>query len=420
MPCTIIFINIKTIAASAAFFMLSSRIFYLSLLAFIWSWLSYDHYRPWVNFHSESMALAGLSLLLASILVRKIDINIPKSIMLIFVGLMVLVWLQYAWGLVPFSGDAVLSSIFIICLFVAIVVGFSIADVEKPNETWLIAFMHAIWISAFASAFIGFLQWFNLQESWGMYVSQTYIGDRASGNMGQPNLLATLLLMGLAALSYVQSKQRIGKLMFGAVAIIITLALVMAQSRAALLSAILMTGFGFWKSRLPSSGVSARWILVWFGGFLLTTWLLPNTTQFLLTDSPRALSVTSSELRLLMWKQIASAVWQSPWVGYGWNQTPTAHTFGALAYPGSFTFTYTHNVVLDILAWCGLPVGLLIVGVSGYWVVSRAVQSYREQGNFCNGSFASNVDAQHGGVSVCLHLLLVVSGVIDWSRGEKH
>jgi O-antigen ligase len=366
--------------------MLNSRIFYFGLLIFILSWLNYDHYRPWVNFHSETMALASLSMLLVSILVRENDIKAPKPFVLIFVGLVMFVWLQYVCGLVSFSGDATLSTIFIVCLFVAVIVGFSIGNAEDSSETWLMAFMHAIWISAFASAFIGLLQWFNLQESWGMYVSQTYIGDRASGNMGQPNLLATLLLMGLPALSYVQSKHSLSKPMFGAVVVIITLALVMAQSRAALLSAILIAGFGFWKSRLPSSDVSGRWTLVWLGSFLLSTWLLPYATQFLLTDGPRALSVNSSELRLHMWKQIASAIWQSPWVGYGWNQTPTAHTLGALAYPGSFTFTYTHNVVLDILAWCGLPIGLLIVGVSGYWVVSRALKVTENKAVFAMGA----------------------------------
>jgi hypothetical protein len=354
--------------------MFSSRIFYFALLAFVLSWLSYDHYRPWVNFHAESLALASVSLLFVSLLARHSSVTVSKPIAATFAAMVMFIWLQYGLGLVPFGGDAMVSTIFMVGLFVAIVIGFALADVGGQNENWLIALMHAVWISALASAFIGILQWFNLQESWGMYVAQTDMGDRASGNMGQPNQLATLLLMGLAALSYVHSKQRLGKLTFGAVVIVITIALVMAQSRAGLVSGVLMTGFGLWKSRSPSSGVSARWILVWFSGFLLATWLLPYAAQFLLLDSPRDMSVNGSELRVLMWKQIASAIWQSPWVGYGWNQTPTAHSVGALAYPGSFTFTYTHNIVLDILAWCGLPVGLLIVGVCGYWVVRRAVR----------------------------------------------
>lgn len=366
--------------------MLNSRIFYFGLLVFVLSWLNYDHYRPWLNFHSESLALASTSLLFTALLIGKNNINMPKPIALAAVALVTLIWLQFGQGLVYFGGDAVVSTIYVVCLFAAIVIGFSIGSTKETSEAWLIGLMHALWASALASAFIGFLQWFNLQESWGMYVSQTYIGDRASGNMGQPNLLASLLLMGLSALSYVRSKQRLGKLACGAVVIIITLALVMAQSRAAMLSAVLMAGFGLWKSRLPSSGLSARWILVWLGGFLLITWLLPLATNLLLTDSPRTLSVNGSELRILMWQQITSAIWQSPWVGYGWNQTAAAHAAGAITHPGSFTFTYTHNVVLDILAWCGLPIGLLIVGISGYWVLSRAVRITDSKAIFAMGA----------------------------------
>jgi Virulence factor membrane-bound polymerase, C-terminal/O-Antigen ligase/Protein glycosylation ligase len=287
------------------------------------------------------------------------------------------VWLQYAFNLVSFGGDPLISTIYLAGLFFAIGVGMTWSSSEVVDgEELLITFMQAVWISALASGFIGLLQWFNLQVPWGMYVMQTDLGDRASGNLGQPNQLATLLLMGLAAQTYLFAKQKLGKTAFGAGVIILTLVLVLAQSRAALVSAILIACFACWKRNSMASPRPVRWVLVWISGFLLATFLLPVATDLLLMDGVRSMGFDgSSSVRIVMWKQILYAISESPWVGYGWNHTPTAHAAGAIAYPGTSTFTYSHNIMLDILAWCGLPLGLFIVGVSLYWVISRAVHA---------------------------------------------
>jgi O-antigen ligase len=355
--------------------MLALRLFQFGLGAYIFSWLSYDHYRPWINFHSEALAFASITTLAISLLVRGAPIKTTKLSSVFFTVCTIFVWLQYAFGLVAFVGDPIVSTIYIAGLFCAISIGMTLTDATAADsESLLNALMHAVWLSALASGFIGLLQWFNLQVPWGMYVMQTDIGDRASGNMGQPNQLATLLLVGLAALSYLFDKKQLGKAAFAAGVIMLTLPLVLAQSRAALLSAFLMAFFACWKRNSIVSTLPIRWVLAWFSSFLLATFLLPAVSNFLLMDGVRSMGFDeSSNVRIVMWKQILYAICQSPWVGYGWNHTPTAHSAGAVAYPGIFTFTYSHNIILDVLAWCGLPFGLFIVGVGLYWVVSRAM-----------------------------------------------
>jgi Virulence factor membrane-bound polymerase, C-terminal/O-Antigen ligase/Protein glycosylation ligase len=354
--------------------MLPRRTFSSGLVIYTFAWLGYDHYRPWVNFHSEALSLAGFTLLIAGMLAHSLPARAPKNAAIACCALFVFIYLQYALGLVPFGGDALVSSIFILGLFVAITVGFTISQEESPNADWLLAYMHAVWIAAFASAFIGLMQWFSLEASWGMYVVQGDIGSRAMGNVGQANQLATLLLMGLAALAYVQRKRPMHPLAFGAVVLVITAALVLAQSRAALLSALLIVGFAYWKKRAPAKRLPIRWIALWLVGFLIATALLPTVAKALLIDGPRSMAVNGSEVRLVMWKQMVHALLESPWVGYGWNYTPAAQRVGALAYPVEFTFNYAHNIVLDILVWCGLPIGLLIIGVTSYWVLHRAIK----------------------------------------------
>ena len=79
--------------------------------------------------------------------------------------------------------------------------------------------------------------------------------------------------------------------------------------------------------------------------------------------------------RITIWKQMLSGIAQSPWWGYGWNETPTAHAAGSVAVLGSMTYTNAHNIVLDILAWNGVPLGLLLTGLCSYWFISRAYKA---------------------------------------------
>ena len=78
-----------------------------------------------------------------------------------------------------------------------------------------------------------------------------------------------------------------------------------------------------------------------------------------------------------MWQQVGYAVAQSPWLGYGWNQTPTAHAAGAIAFPGSVPYNYAHNFVMDMLAWNGLPLGLLLCSAITWWFFTRIRTSVR-------------------------------------------
>lgn len=359
--------------------MLTHRTFYTGLAVIVFAWLGYDHYRPWINFHSEALSFAGFTLLITAVLSSRLSVCAPKHAAIACSALAVLIWLQYALGLVSFGGDALVSSVFIAGLFVAMTVGFTISQDEAFKANWLLAYLHAVWIAALASAFIGLMQWFGVEASWGMYVVQSDIGSRAMGNMGQANQLGTLLLMGLAALAYVQRAQPMHRVALGAVVVVITMALVLAQSRAAMLSAILIMGFVFWKQRAPTKTLPTGWIALWFVGFLIATALLPTVAQALLIDGPRSMAVNGSELRIVMWKQMVHALLESPWFGYGWNYTPAAQRVGALAHPVEFTFNYAHNIVLDVLVWCGLPVGILIIGVAGYWVLHRVIKMTDER-----------------------------------------
>ena len=372
-----IFASLKK-AASAAFFTLVSLLNAFGVLLFAASWVSYDHYRPWVNFHSESLAFSGVGLLVAS---RYMEVSskgklTPKIVLSVF-AVMLIPWVQYFFNISLFAGDALVVSLFIYGLAAAIWLGFSYAT-DINGEQSLFSVFCVLWIVAIASASIGLLQWLNLQEPFTVYVVQTDVGDRAMGNLGQPNQLATLMLIGIASLVWTFEKKRIGLVGLVVGVAFLTVALVLSRSRAGMLSALAVSIYLLWKSELLVARLQPRHIFAWLVMYGFGLLLVPHLQDFLMLGGDiRTMDVTEDSSRSIIWKQVWTGIIQAPWFGYGWNQTPTAHSVGSVAVPGLLTYTNAHNMVLDLLAWNGIPLGLLLTGLCAWWFASRIYRIHR-------------------------------------------
>jgi O-antigen ligase len=336
-------------------------------------WLGYDHYRPWVNFHSEALACAGVILLVCSQL-----LTFGSPLFWPCIGRWILLascvpcmfWLL---GIGLFVGDAVLASMYLVLLAGAVFTGFNWG--RQPKETLrhcpIVSVMLAISIAAILSAAIGLLQWLAMTEPLGMYVVQGDPGDRAMGNLGQPNQLGTLLLMGLAALVFLFESRAIARFSFALSTGFLTASLVLTQSRSAMVGVVLVTAFLLIK--MPAMTKLKRGaVVIWTTAFVASTAMLPSISEFLLLGEGRNIaSLTHTSDRITIWRQVLVGIAQAPWLGYGWNQTPTAHAFGALSIPGTMTYAYAHSLVLDLMAWNGIPLGVFWVVLVGYWFSSR-------------------------------------------------
>lgn len=343
------------------------------ILCFALAWLAFDHYRPWVNFHSEALAILGIGFLIASRCLRQTFklATVPVLVTCIFMAVP-LVWLQYFAGIALFAGDALVISLYMCSLTAAVWLGHQYAVAEGTAEGGLIPIFYVLWFVALCSAAIGLLQWLALQGFLTVHVVQTDIGDRAMGNLGQPNQLASLILIGIAALGWTFEQRRLGFAgLFSGVSFL-TLGLVLTQSRAGMLSALAIGVFLVWKSRNSTGRLQPKHVAIWLASYGIGVLMLPIVSEFLMLGDSRSMNVTVDNARTVIWKQMISGIAQAPWMGYGWNQTATAHAAGSIDVPGSMTYSYAHNVVLDLLAWNGVPLGLLITGACVWWLVSRA------------------------------------------------
>lgn len=358
--------------------MLVSLLHAFGVLLFALAWLAFDHYRPWVNFHSEALALLGIGLLTTSRVISRKKFTTPRWIWVVMAFAMV-PWLQWFTGISLFAGDAVMASLYLCAFAAALALGYSYTrDIPDGLDSIFVT----IWFVALVSAAIGLLQWLTLQDVLQMYAVQTDPGDRAMGNLGQPNQLATLLLMGMAALAWTYERRRIGAAGLVCGAAFLSLALVLSQSRAGIVSAIVVALFLAWKSPQASMRLRRWHIASWLVGYLLALQLLPWVHEFLMMAEGRNLSLVRDNGRIIIWKQMLGGILESPWVGYGWLQTPTAHAAGAMQHPGSMTYTNAHNVVLDVLAWNGVPLGMALTLACMHWFLSR-VWTMREVSALC-------------------------------------
>jgi len=215
------------------------------------------------------------------------------------------------------------------------------------------------------------LQWLSLTDGLHIWVMHTEPGERILANLGQPNQLASLLLMGIVALAFLFEEGKVGRIALFMGIGFMTGALVLTESRTGLLSGACIALFLLQKQSRSAKKIRASHVVVWAVAFGLATFLLPSLNEALLMTNGRSIALTDQNGRGKIWQQTLYAIGQSPWWGYGWNQTPVAQSVGALQYPGDLAFTNAHNLVLDVLTWVGVPLGLLLTGLGVYWLVSR-------------------------------------------------
>ena len=356
----------------------------MSHLFFIAAWLLPNHYPPWVNFHSESLAFLGLFFLLLALFRRSSGaVVVAPTIAIVALALAVVPWLQYATGLVFYVGDAFMSSFYGVGLAIAIAVGYTHGSPRGVTDTgaWLFP-AQVMLAAALVSSLLAVLQWLSLSDVLSTFVAVTNIGDRAMANLGQPNQLGTLLLMGLAALVLLFELAKISQLLLILGFAFLTWGIVLTESRTAMLSALVMAGFLLYKSRVRRLlGMPLRlravYVWVWLVGFGLAVASFPLVNSALLLANERDIGLFDDNSRAVIWLQTLHAIYQSPWLGYGWNQTPVAQAVGVLHHPGQLAVTNAHNIVLDLFAWVGVPLGSLITAGFVYWLYLRlkAVQS---------------------------------------------
>lgn len=347
---------------------------YIALSCLAVGWLVPIHFLPWVSWHSEVLAFAAVLLLAWQGILQTAKKNIPSvvsfpasTVPLILLAL--LVWLQFATGTITFGGDSLVLTLYLLGCVACLVLGSAYSGTHRTHIALAITFV----LAAFLSAVVAFVQTLDLWEG-SAWVSRMPLLRRPGGNLGQPNQLATLLLLGLVSLIVLYELKRLSALPSVLLALTLLMGAAATESRTGVLSFLFCSIWWFAKRKSLSFRLSPWPVLVAGTGFLCLFWTWPWLMDIVLyTDSAGSTSVVDTRVgtRWLVWPQLLEAIFQRPWWGWGLGQVASAHNTVVHAYTISEPFTYAHNILLDLALGIGVPLAVLVLISALVWLWRR-------------------------------------------------
>ncbi|MCH7316955.1 Wzy polymerase domain-containing protein [Acinetobacter sp. ANC 5659] len=345
--------------------------FFLASVLISFAWLSPFHTYPWVTFSGEFASFSAGLVLLAVFLNKKIII--PR-VQLWIAPIIAVPLLQWGFGLVNDFSTALLSSLYVFAFWLMIVLGYNLSSQADQRELLMQEISKLLFGIAIVCSVMAIVQWCGL----GGVVNgvMPLKGDRPYANFGQPNHLATFLIMGLMGALYLYEKRVVAACWLVPSSLLILFTIALTQSRTSWVVCLFILFYWMYKQYKQQPRFNFGQLWIWcIGFFVIAAWGLPLLTNVIETFSNSEVIQTTSlaerassgYLRFDIWTQMLLALKEQPWLGYGWNQTSIAQISIFNLHPSHEWVISAHNVLLDILVWNGLPLGLLIIGYMAIW-----------------------------------------------------
>ncbi|WP_447500698.1 Wzy polymerase domain-containing protein [Acinetobacter oleivorans] len=349
------------------------QVFFLFLAAILlgFAWLSPFHYSPWVMFSSE-VSTFGAGLCVLAALIQQ-NIKIPRAQLLLLPFTLIPI-VQWGFGLVFDLSTALLSSFYLLGFWFMVLAGYNLSLDQQKRDQIFSGFSLLVIIVSVATSFIAICQWLNIESHFTHMLH--LIGNRPYANFGQPNNMATFLIIGLLGCLYLYEKNKVTLWLLLPSALIILFTVALSQSRTSWIVFPFLFIYWVFKQFKQQKRFGVIQSLLWcLGFFVVAGGILPFVTNLIeawsstnVTEASTLVERASSGyLRFNIWSQMLLAVQQHPWWGYGWNQTSVAQITVYHAFPTGEWTTSAHNVLLDLIIWNGIPLATVIIAYFTCW-----------------------------------------------------
>lgn len=335
-------------------------------------WLIPQHYLPWLTAHQD---FAALVLLCVAGLLSCNQQALPRAWAVAILLAWASIVFQWASGSLAFSGDALVAAVYVAAFAGAVAIGHTLG--QSPGQQRLRALTVLALgstLAAIASVAVALMQWAEVQPI-PLPITPLRWGDRPYANFAQANQFCTATFLGLCALCWLRDANRIGAFAWTLGSTYLMIGMVMSGSRTAWLQvALLCVILAFQKSGNAGVTTGRLQALALIGTFVLLQGAWPLINDWAQVSGVRDL-VEQSQVghRLPLWTMMLDAVSRQPWGGYGWQQVPSAQLAVALDHPPlQRYFEHSHNLILDLMLWAGLPVGAGITTCAAAALVGQA------------------------------------------------
>lgn len=341
-----------------------------STLLLIVSWLLPNHYSPWVSAYHDFAAFAAGLLIIGALLYKGSTIKISHVFLFIFVLSFIPV-LQYVTGIIYLSGDALISCLYLLGFFAMLATGYNLANTDTLRPALINWLAGTLIIAATISVGLALYQW-TLQPS-SFWIADLPPNARPFANLSQPNQLATLLSMGLAAVLFFYEKHLLHRTSSSLLTLLLLFAIALTQSRTPWLMAIFFVVLWLWKFNSAQRRLPRIWAFAWVAIFVGFIFILPHLAQWLQLGGTTSVAKRAQALeRWDLYVQFYQAIIHGPLWGYGWQQVSTAQLAITPLYPVAIYTEYTHNILLDLLIWNGPILGSIIIIAVSYYLLRLA------------------------------------------------
>jgi hypothetical protein len=350
----------------------------------------YHHQYPLTAFFQEGIA-AILGLCAMIFLATRHYWQQPEIPRIVFlpVGLLLLIWLQFALGRVEYVSQVLLATLYFLWMAALIMLGRSL---QKELGLPLLATVLAAFLlcGCELAALTGFAQQYN----WHNYIFDRLValktGPAIAGNTGQPNHYADYVSLGLVSLGllYFHWKLRAWQVVLLAAPLLFVL--VLSGSRSVWLFLLALSAMAFlWQRRDKSCLPLLRYCLLLILGFGLMHFVvqIPELTSgsgnvtsagrlakevsdFAGSVGGGATAAASSSFRLSIWHEAWLIFAQYPVLGAGWGQFAWQHfLLGPSLHNPHLTQIYinAHDFIMQIAAEMGLAGLLVLLGTLTLW-----------------------------------------------------
>lgn len=342
--------------------------------------LNPSHTLPWVSFYSEKYCFVSLIFLM--LYMSFTSIQIPKLIIPIFLIVIIPIF-QYFLGVIIFYETVFFSSIYLFSFLITLIIGYNLAlntNKVKKHEKIMRIFSYIFTLICFFSSFIIIIQWLNFSNFQPNILKIST--SRAYGNLAQPNQMATILFIGLISIWYLYEKANKNKNVLFLLALVFLFSISLTQSRTSWMVIIfILVYFSYIKTKINLK-ISFKSLAIFTLFFISNILLLPlynalnpwsiNTVNII----KRA---TSGYERLEIWKHFVHCILEQPVLGYGWYQTQLGNVSFVEEVAHRQSIDSAHNIILDILLWCGLPIGGLIIIYFSYLLILSFIQTKNKE-----------------------------------------
>ena len=234
-------------------------------------------------------------------------------------------------------------------------------------------------LAAGLSAVIALLQYFNLEGPLYPWVDLAQPGQ-AFGNLRQPNQLATLLVIGLAALRLPVQTARWSAAPGAVLAALLVVALAATASRIGMveLAALALLALGWARASGRGRGrvvlgAAVAALRLYAVAALVLPWLAETAEGVAGRDMLERLRTAESTCgsRLILWSNVLHLIAQKPWTGWGWGELSYAHYITLYGGPRfCHILDNAHNLPLHLAVELGVPVALAVCAALA-WAVWR-------------------------------------------------